>query len=238
VVNTAGYVRVDDAEHDRERCLRENTIGPAILAHSCTKRGIHLTTFSSDLVFDGQVRRPYEETDECKPLNYYGESKAAAEDLVLNIYPDALVVRTSAFFGPWDKFNFVTQTLNALRSGKTVKAAKDCLISPTYVPDLVNVALDLIIDAEKGVWHLSNEGSVSWAELAQWAAVLAGLKTAAVIECKTKDLNLTALRPSYSVLGSRRGMLLRKLEGALHAFIEAYTITSAEHGQPQAESSQ
>jgi dTDP-4-dehydrorhamnose reductase len=222
VVNTAGYVRVDDAEHDREKCFRENTVGPATLASSCTKRGIQLTTFSSDLVFDGRVRRPYEEPDECKPLNYYGESKAAAEDLVLSLYPDALVIRTSAFFGPWDKFNFVTQTLNALRAGKPVKAATDCLISPTYVPDLVNATLDLIIDAEKGVWHLSNEGAVSWAELAQWAAVLAGLKPAAVMECQTKDLNLKAPRPSYSVLRSRRGMLLRKLESALHAFIEVY----------------
>lgn len=232
VVNAAGYVRVDNAEYDRERCFRENTIGPARLARTCKERGIHLTTFSSDLVFDGQVRRPYEEPDECKPLNYYGESKAAAEDLVLNIYPDALVIRTSAFFGPWDKFNFVTQTLDTLRARKPVRAAKDWLISPTYVPDLVNATLELIIDGEKGVWHLSNEGSVSWAELAQWAAVLAGLKTASVIECRTEDLNLAAARPSYSVLGSRRGKLLRKLDDALPAFIQAYNRSLVQSGPP------
>jgi dTDP-4-dehydrorhamnose reductase len=142
VANTAGYMRVDDAEHDRERCFRENTVGPATLARSCTKRGIQLATFSSDLVFDGRVRRPYEQPDEYKPLNCYAESKAAAEALVLNIYRTHSSFALQSFPVQGDRFNFVTQTLDTLRTGKPVRAAKDWLISPTYVRDLVNATLD------------------------------------------------------------------------------------------------
>src|SRR5206468_12353573 len=79
VVNAAGYVRVDDAERERERCFRENVEGPAVLAAACARRGIPLVTFSSDLVFDGRKQDPYVESDPVAPLNVYGSSKAKAE---------------------------------------------------------------------------------------------------------------------------------------------------------------
>ena len=63
-------------------------------------------TFSSDLVFDGLKQSPYTETDTVNPLNIYGRSKALAEVQVRSDYPDALFIRTGAFFGPWDKYNF------------------------------------------------------------------------------------------------------------------------------------
>jgi dTDP-4-dehydrorhamnose reductase len=69
-------------------------------------RGIPFVTFSSDLVFDGKLGRPYLEPDPTSPTCVYGESKAQAEDRVLAIDPQALIVRTSAFFGPWDPHNF------------------------------------------------------------------------------------------------------------------------------------
>src|SRR5919198_771996 len=61
VVNAAGYVRVDDAEHEPRRCRRENADGPAVLACECARRAVPLVTFSSDLVFDGEKRAPYVE---------------------------------------------------------------------------------------------------------------------------------------------------------------------------------
>ncbi|HVG19301.1 MAG TPA: family 1 glycosylhydrolase, partial [Blastocatellia bacterium] len=107
VVNAAGYVRVDQAEQEAESCYRENTCGPATLASACARRGAALLTFSSDLVFDGSKKEPYVEGDLASPLNVYGKSKAAAERGVLDVLPSALVIRTSAFFGPWDEYNFV-----------------------------------------------------------------------------------------------------------------------------------
>ena len=219
LVNTAGYVRVDHAERELEACYRENTEGPAILAAACAERGIALLTFSSDLVFDGRSDRPYVEGDPVAPLNAYGESKARAEARVLEALPSALVVRASAFFGPWDAYNFVTIARGALAAGETFVAADDAVVSPTYVPDLVHTSLDLLIDREWGLWHLANQGGLTWADLARRVARLAGVDPSRVEGRPTASLGLIARRPLYSVLGSERGLLLPTLEDALGRYL-------------------
>lgn len=215
VVNTAGYVRVDDAEQDRERCLRENAIGPATLARACARREISLISFSSDLVFDGRKQSPYDEHDTPSPLGVYGRSKLEAEERVLDAHPASLVVRTSAFFGPWDEHNFVTQTLRALAEGHEVRAADDTIVSPTYVPDLVHACLDLAIDGEQGLWHLANQGTTTWAELARKAAWLGGHAPNRIMPVPSSELAWRAPRPPFSALGSARGLLLPSLDDAL-----------------------
>ena len=123
VINAAGYVRVDNAEHEFDLCHRENTRGAAVLAATCAQQGVKLLTFSSDLVFDGTRRIPYVESDIPAPLCVYGHTKAEAEKQVLTLCPSALVVRTSAFFGPWDEYNFVTISLRKLLDNLPVIAA-------------------------------------------------------------------------------------------------------------------
>jgi dTDP-4-dehydrorhamnose reductase len=215
IVNTAGYVRVDDAERDAARCMRENAKGPALLAAECAAHGVRLITFSSDLVFDGKQATPYTEGDAVAPLNVYGVSKAQAERHVLERSPSALVIRTSAFFGPWDEYNFVTLALNALGEGQPFIAADDLFVSPTYVPDLVNASLDLLIDGERGIWHLANDGAISWADFARLAASFAGISNDAVEARPAAALGFIAPRPRYSVMASERGHLMPSLEDAL-----------------------
>ncbi len=219
VVNTAGYVRVDDAEREPEACERENVTGPANLAAACSERAMPLVTFSSDLVFDGRKSAPYLESDPVAPLNVYGRSKARAEERVLAAHPDALVFRTSAFFGPWDAYNFVTIALRELAAGRSFVATGDAVISPTYVPDLVNASLDLLIDGESGLWHLANEGAVTWAELAARAAARAGVDAGGLEARPRAELGMAAPRPLYSALGSERGMLLPSLDDALDRYM-------------------
>jgi dTDP-4-dehydrorhamnose reductase len=220
VVNTAGYVRVDDAEREAEKCMRENASGAATLAEACGRHGAALLTFSSDLVFDGTKGSPYVESDAVSPLNVYGRSKAEAERRVSELLPSALVVRTSAFFGPWDEYNFITLALAALGEGREFVAADDLIISPTYVPDLVNASLDLLIDGERGIWHLANEGALSWAELARLAARRAGLDANLVEARPAASLKFAAPRPPYGVLASERGQLLPSLENALTSYLD------------------
>jgi dTDP-4-dehydrorhamnose reductase len=153
-------------------------------------------------------------------LNVYGESKAAAERAVLTADPSALVVRTSAFFGPWDEHNFVTRSLRALASGREWTAADDAFVSPTYVPDLVDASLDLLIDGESGIWHLTNNGAVTWAELARRAAARMALDPSRVLGCPQDGLALVARRPGYSVLQSRRAFLMPSLDHALDRYVE------------------
>jgi len=221
VVNAAGYVRVDDAEREPEACVRENRDGPAVLAEACAARGIPLVTFSSDLVFDGAAVAPYVESDAVAPLNVYGQSKAAAEAAVLSRAPHALVVRTSAFFGPVDSFNFVTLALDTLRREGRLHADAETIVSPTYVPDLVHATLDLLVDGESGIWHLANRGAVSWFELARRAAAAVDLDARLVEPVPAPEL--PAARPPYSVLGSERALLLPELDDALARYAVAVT---------------
>lgn len=116
-------------------------------------RGVPLLTFSSALVFDGRKRQPYLESDAVAPLNTYGRSKAEAETEVLLAHTKALAIRTCAFFGPWDDFNFATPALRTPISGHPFVAVDDTFVSPTYIPDLVHICLDLLIEGEQGVWH-------------------------------------------------------------------------------------
>jgi dTDP-4-dehydrorhamnose reductase len=219
VINAAGYVRVDDAEREPELCFRENACGPATLAAACASRQVALLTFSSDLVFGDTKRSPYVESDRPAPLNVYGRSKAQAEERVLEAQPGALIIRTSAFFGPWDEHNFVAAALNSLSEGRSFPAADDLFVSPTYVPDLVHASLDLLIDGECGLWHLANSDEVTWAELARRVATMAGLDASQVDARPGKSLMLAAPRPTYSVLSSERGLLLPSLEDALSRYL-------------------
>ena len=218
VVNAAGYVRVDQAEADEQRCHLVNAVGAELLAKACARRGVRLLCFSSDLVFDGRTARPYVESDPMAPLSAYGRSKVDAEHMVGEAFPEALIARTSAFFGPWDGANVIHLAAAAFAAGEPWRAPNDQRVSPTYVPDLVNISLDLLIDGAGGIWHLANEGSVSWAELARKAAALLGYSAALVDECTTAALEVAAPRPPYSVLGTERGHRMPTLDDALARF--------------------
>ncbi|HET9502034.1 MAG TPA: SDR family oxidoreductase [Hymenobacter sp.] len=228
VVNAAGYVRVDDAETDQERCYRENTTGPRLLAEACAAQRLQLLTFSSDLVFEGSHHAPYQEDAVAAPLNVYGRSKLLAEQAVLACLPTALVVRTSAFFSAWDEHNFVHHALAAARRGELFEAADDLLISPTYVPDLVNTSLDLLLDGAHGLWHLANQGTYTWAELARLALRLAGLDEAGVVPRPAASFGWAAERPRYSVLGSAHGAILPSVESGLRRHLEDERLLQAE----------
>jgi dTDP-4-dehydrorhamnose reductase len=206
---------VDDAERERTSCYRANTLGVSVLASECALAGIRLVTFSSDLVFDGVKVSPYLESDPVAPLNTYGASKAAAERRALELHDDTLVIRTSAFFGPWDEYNFLSSAVSTLASGLPFAAAEDAIVSPTYVPDLVNASLDLLMDGERGVWHLANRGEITWSDLAREAARRAGLAADMVCGLSTDAIARPARQPRYSALGSERCTLLPSLDNAL-----------------------
>ena len=230
IINAGGYVRVDQAETDTERCFRENTHGPTVLALACIRHDLRFTTFSSDLVFDGRGEAPYVESDRVAPLSVYGQSKAEAEQRVLDADPQALVIRSSAFFGPWDKHNFVTQALDALAAGDRFAAADDLTVSPTYVPDLVHACLDLLIDREQGIWHLTNGEPLTWAALARKACTLTGGDESLVEARPGASFEHIAERPRYSALHSERAVLLPTLDDALERY--AAEVAEEDVGEP------
>ena len=219
VINAAGYVRVDDAEYDADACHRLNATAAETLARACEAAGIPLVAYSSDLVFDGEKGAAYVESDRVAPVGVYGWSKAQCEARVLAAHPGALVVRTAAFFGPWDEWNFITRTLASLALGVPVDAADDLVVSPTYVPDLVHATLDLLIDGERGIWHLANAGETTWADLARAAARGADLDETLVRGRPHAELGLVARRPRAVPLRSKRGNIMPPLESALGVYL-------------------
>jgi len=223
VINAAGYGQIDAAERYAARCYRENTAGPAILAGACRRAGVRLVTFSSDLVFDGENTSPYTEDDAPCPQNVVGRSKREAERCVLAAAPDALVVRTSGLFGPTRPDQTLHRSLWMLGAGQPVEVSADHVLSPTYAPDLVAATLDLMLDDERGVWHLANQGETTWFDLVREVARRSGLDGRLV----SPNTTSTEWRPSYTALASSRGWVMPSLDQALERYLEASRRSAA-----------
>jgi dTDP-4-dehydrorhamnose reductase len=207
VFNAAAYNKVDGAESEAGRALEVNALGPRLLAHAAREAGALLVHFSTDYVFDGSATRPYREDDCPRPLGAYGASKLAGEHLVAAARGESLVIRTSAVFGRGGNRqkggSFVERILEQARAGKPLRVVSDQTFSPTYSPDLAVAAVALVKAGARGLVHVSGGGSCSWHEFAGAALRLAAID-APVEAVRAADLNLTAARPSYSVLDNGR----------------------------------
>ena len=230
VVNAAGYVRVDDAEDEPAACISANATGALRLALACSSHDVPLLSFSTDLVFDGGAGRPLVESDPTRPLGVYGLSKAELERGLANLHGRFLTVRTAAFFSPFDSHNFAAAVLGHLRRGLEFWCADDLTISPTYVPDLVDAALDLFIDREVGVWHLANKGETTWARFARDVARACGLDSTGVRGAPWRALGYRARRPAHVALASERGAMMPALSEAIGRY--AQLVADEAHSQP------
>ena len=217
VINATGWVKVDEAEGAVQSCRSTNTDGALALALICEELGLPNVHFSSDLVFDGQANVPYNEKAPMHPLNVYGESKALADNLLLQM-ATPLVIRTAAFFSPFDPHNFAHHLVRTLRQGATFLASSTHQVSPTYVPHLANIALDLTIDRAHGLWHISNGTTLSWFEFAHELSETCGLDSRHIGSASPEELGWVATRPANSGLQSIHGQLLPRLGNALDAF--------------------
>ena len=224
IINATGFVAVDDAEIRASECYDVNAIAPGLLAKIAGEYGVRFVSFSSDLVFNGDKAAPYVEEDMVLPLNVYGRSKAKGEELILSVNRDAMVIRTSAFFSPWDKYNFVYHVLEALKTGASIEMPSDVMISPTYVPDLCHTVMDLLVDEEHGLWHISNSGITTWASFGKMIAARTGYGSEKLIARPLVEMRWKAPRPLYSVLGSEKGIKLPDFGHALDRYFENRTV--------------
>ena len=95
------------------------------------------------------------------------------------------------------------------------------------MPDLVEASLDLLVDGERGLWHLANAGALSWADFAREGARLADLDPGLIEPCETPALRLAAPRPAYSALGTERGQILPALERSLERWARERTAAGS-----------
>jgi dTDP-4-dehydrorhamnose reductase len=112
----------------------------------------------------------------------------------------------------------LAKALSTLQAGQQFIAADDTVVSPTYVPDLVNASLDYLIDRENGVWHLAYVGAMAWLEFARAGAKAANVPVINLTGAATDVFKFPARRPPYSALTSERGLVLPGCESAIHRF--------------------
>ena len=201
VIHCAAYTAVDKAESEAETALTVNGLGTRWIAVACREIGAKMLYISTDYVFGGDGRTPYEIDSEKSPINTYGRSKLLGEDAVAAIVEKHFIVRISWVFGINGK-NFVKTMLNLADKNKKLKIVDDQIGSPTYTADLAPLLCDMIKTDKYGFYHATNEGFCSWAEFAEEIFKQAGKKVE-IEKIATADYPTPAKRPFNSRLSKK-----------------------------------
>jgi dTDP-4-dehydrorhamnose reductase len=213
-INCAAYTAVDKAESDQEQAYKVNAEAMGVLARECVKYDTTLIGFSTDYVFDGKGSEPLVEDGPTAPVNYYGYTKLAGEQLALNNWEKTIIIRTSWVYSSHGH-NFVKTMLRLMKEREEIGVVNDQVGSPTNARDLAEAVLQITeqlcsrsgIRNPKfegfGIYHYSNEGVISWFDFALAIRDIAGL------DCKvhpipTSKFPTPAKRPSYSVLDKKK----------------------------------
>lgn len=229
VVNAAAFTHVDRCEAEPDTARRVNAEGPGYLAEACREAGALLLHVSTDYVFRGDSPRPYTEEDRTDPRSAYGRSKLEGEERVFAAAPGSLVVRTSWVFGRGRNFiGAILAQLAARRRGEArgpLRVVDDQRGRPTYAPDLAAALVRLVELGARGLYHVANAGVASWWELARFCVDEAGSPQLPIERIGTKELDLPAPRPAYSVLdcgkAERLGVALRPWREAVRDHLRA-----------------
>lgn len=198
IINPAAWTAVDACEGDPERAFLVNALGVRNIAEGARRVGATLCHLSTDYVFDGTKQSPYLEWDRPNPASVYGSSKLAGER---ELGPEATIVRTSWVCG-FHGANMVKTILRLSSEHETLAFVDDQRGHPTFADDLAVAVKRLVVERRPGVFHLTNQGAVSWFEFAQAVLEAAGQDPNRVRPISTADLDppRPAPRPTNSVL--------------------------------------
>jgi len=206
VFNCAAHTKVDLCEQESAKADAVNGYAVGMLAGLCRDNGARLVHISTDFVFDGTSKRPYQPDDPVNPLGAYGRSKLLGEtELRRNAPGQWLIIRTAWVYGRWGA-NFPRAIVQAARAGKPLTVVNDQIGSPTYAPDLAEAIVQLVHSGAEGVWHVTNSGQASWFDLAVATLQQFGI-TAQLTPISSEQWARirpgSAARPAYSVLDIR-----------------------------------
>ena len=230
IINCAAYTQVDKAEESEEQqkaAYLINAVGPHNLGIAGRRHGgVRVIHFSTDYVFDGLGRNPYDENHLCTPIGSYGMSKFAGEMKLLDEHQHACIIRTSWLFGHPGN-NFVNKVLQLMQEKELLKVVSDQIGRPTYCRDLAEAAL-LLLDDE-GIFHFANSQETNWYQFAKeihQQALQLGfpLKIRSIEPVSTYEYPTPAKRPAYSALSTRKfeqhtGYKPRPWKEALHDYL-------------------
>jgi dTDP-4-dehydrorhamnose reductase len=202
IVNCAAYTAVDKAEQEQALALKINATAPGLLADCALSCNCLLVHVSTDYVYDGKGYRPYTEQDATAPESYYGYSKLAGEQAVINSGCASIILRTSWLYSAFGA-NFVKTMRKYGKERGKLNVVFDQVGSPTWAADLASAIMQIIAHPEVrslcGVYLYSNEGVTSWYDFAREILEISEIPCE-VNPIETKDYPLPARRPHYSVL--------------------------------------
>jgi dTDP-4-dehydrorhamnose reductase len=223
IVNAVGFTATDDAERDPDRARALNTALPQSLVMLAREHGARVVHYSSDYVLGGARRTPWREDDAPAPLSVYGVSKAEGDRALLDAGVGALVLRPSWIFGDGPRC-FPKRMWERARAGQTSRVVADQRGAPTHADDLAAWTWALMHRGAEGLYHATNAGETSWAEIAQRVYDRAG-KPEGVTPVSSAEWGAAAMRPAYSVLDCAKlertlGITRRRWDVALDAYLD------------------
>ena len=232
IVLSAAYTDVDGCEKDPERAFTVNRDGAVNVARAAKQAGAKLLFLSSDYVFDGTSKSPYEVDAARNPQSVYGRSKAEAEIFLLEILPQCCIVRTAWLFGTGGKC-FPDTILKLAGSRPVLDVVNDQCGCPTYTIDLAKAIIQLCRKDASGIVHTTNSGDCTWFEFAREIVTRADLSTE-VRPTSTQQMARPAPRPAYSVLSATSlrvyGVTMPAWQDALARYIDERRVSiSANH---------
>lgn len=200
IVHCAAYTAVDKAESEPEICAAVNGDGTLNVVRAALSVGAKMVYISTDYVFSGDGEEPWTEDSPYDPRNVYGLSKVQGEIAVRSLLKRYFLIRTSWVYGIHGK-NFVRTMLRLGSERPEIRVVDDQIGSPTYAVDLARVICDLIPTEKYGIYHVTNEGYMSWARFA--GMILAGSGTSCrVIPVPSSQYPTPARRPLNSRLSA------------------------------------
>jgi dTDP-4-dehydrorhamnose reductase len=220
IVNAAAYNDVDKAESDEAMAFRINAEAVGLMAELARQSGALLVHYSTDYVFDGRKPEPYVESDTTNPLNTYGRSKRAGEQVIEQSRCRSLIIRTSWVFSAHGG-NFIKTILRLARDRENLNVVADQYGAPTSAWLIADVTALAIAGhrghaLKNGMYHLTAAGETSWHGLA-CHVVNRALANGATLKLHpeqiraipTEDYPLPARRPKNSRMDT--GALSRAL---------------------------
>ncbi len=221
IILSAAYTDVDGCESNRELAFAVNCEGAVNVAQAAREAGSRLMFLSTDYVFDGSKRSPYEISDARNPSSAYGESKACAEERLLEILPQVCIARTSWLFGHGGKC-FPATILKLTSTRPEISVVNDQRGSPTFTPDLASALVQLCRASASGIVHVTNSGNCTWYDFATEIVRESGQQTR-VKPVTTAEFPRPARRPTYSVLSPDSlhvyGVHMPDWQGALRRYL-------------------
>ena len=198
VVHAAAWTAVDACEGDPDRAFRDNALATRYVAEAASRVDAGLCYLSTDYVFDGTKADPYDEWDAPNPTSVYGRSKLGGEE---ELDPGDTIVRTSWVCG-FHGGNMVKTILRLASEHDQLSFVDDQRGHPTFAADLARTVRTLVLEQRPGLFHVTNQGAVSWFEFARAVLSAAGLDPNRVDPITTAELDppRPAPRPANSVL--------------------------------------